>query len=95
LEQVRLASIELIDGLEEITVAPADFVSLDPDLDGLVMDRGAALAVRRGGSTPAHDRTEPYVTETLVPELVAVARSSQTVAASPSRPFDDAAYEDA
>ena len=53
LEQVRLASIELIDGLEEISVAPADFVSLDPDIDGLVMDRGAALAVRRGGSSSA------------------------------------------
>ena len=95
LEQVRLASIELIDGLEEITVAPADFVSLDPDVDGLVMDRGAALAVRRGGSSPAPDRPEPYVTETLVPELVAVARTPQPVAASASRPFDDAAYEDA
>ena len=95
LEQVRLASIELIDGLEEISVAPADFVSLDPDIDGLVMDRGAALAVRRGGSSSVPDRTEPYVTETLVPELVSVARAPQPMAAAANRPFDDAAYEDA
>jgi len=50
LEQVRVATTGLIDHLAEVSTAPADFVSLDPTIEGpgLVMEKGAAVAVRRG-----------------------------------------------
>ena len=69
LDQVRLASVELIDGLEEISVSPSDFVSLDPEVEGLTMDRGVALSVRRGGAAGAKGTKAESSTMGVVVEL--------------------------
>ncbi len=47
LDQVRLAAAEIIDGIEELSASPSDFVSLDPAIEGPGIDRAAAVNVRR------------------------------------------------
>ena len=76
LTQVRLAAAEIIDDIEELSASPADFVSLDPDIEGpgLGVDRAASLAVRRAR----------HVQTTAVPEAVALELPVAAVAAAPS-----------
>ena len=63
LDQVRVATTGLIDHLSELSTAPADFVSLDPEIEGpgLVMDKGASLSVRRGRPVASNGHVEPEV----------------------------------
>jgi cell division septum initiation protein DivIVA len=55
LDQVRLAAAEIVGGIQELSASPADFVSLDPSIEGPGVDRGAALAVRRVRQTHVTD----------------------------------------
>ena len=76
LAQVRLAAAEIIDDIEELSASPADFVSLDPAIEGpgLGVDRAASLAVRRARQAQS----------SAGPEAIALELPVAAVGAAPS-----------
>jgi cell division septum initiation protein DivIVA len=94
LEQVRLAASEIIDDIEELSASPADFVSLDPSIEGsgLGVDRAASLAVRRARQVQAASAPEgaalelPVATAPMPAKAVAASSASAT-----KQVFDQAA----
>lgn len=105
LEQVRLAAGEIIDDIEELSASPADFVSLDPSIEGpgLGVDRAASLAVRRARQAQAASVPEATAlglpvapTAVAVPAVQAVPAAGNSAAkgaagAGGKRVFDHAA----
>ena len=92
---MRLAASEIIDDIDELSASPADFVSLDPSIEGpgLGVDRAASLAVRRArqaqaASAPEGAALELPVTTTPMPAKAVAALRAPS---SPLRVFDQAA----
>jgi cell division septum initiation protein DivIVA len=80
LDQVRIAASEIIGDIDELTASPADFVSLDPAIEGpgLGVDRAASLAVRRARQTQAATVAEPIALE--LPATTATPATSSSAA---------------